>query len=84
MGDHGEVVEWLGLVGVCEGAVLVVSPKSPSPRQSHSSSSPRRSTQACHTHMPTHTLNQNAHQIKESRINAKRTQIKASAQEQKI
>jgi len=66
-------------------ALLVVSPKRPSPHQRHSSSSPRWSTQARHAHTPAHTLNQNAHQIKASRIKAKRTQIRASeSQEQKM
>jgi len=78
MGDHGEVVEWLGLVRVCKGALLVVSPKRPSPHQRHSSSSPRWSTQARHAHTPAHTLNQNAYQIKASKIKAMRTQITAS------
>jgi len=79
------VVEWLGLVRVCDGALLVVSPKRPSPHQRPSSNIPRRSTQARHAGTPAHTLNQNAHQIIESIIKAKRTQIKASeAQEQKM
>jgi len=79
------VVEWLGLVRVCDGALLLVSPKRPSPHQRPSSSIPRRSNQARHKGTPAHTLNQNVHQIKASRIKAKRTKIKASeAQEQKM
>jgi len=85
MGDQGDVVDCLGLMRVCEGALLIVSSKRPSPHQRHSSSSPRWSTQARHAHTPANTVNQNAHQIKASRIKAKRTQIRASeSQEQKM
>jgi len=83
-GNHVEVLECLGLVRLLEGALLVVSLESPSPHHGHFSKFPSRSTQARHAHMPAYNLKRNAHQIRASRISAKRAQIKATeAQEQK-